>query len=132
MPIDRQRLLGMLGFARRAGKITIGTELVCRSLAAKEGKRPQLVLYAESASAPTKDKVRRKATYYGIPALELPIDQASLGHLLGKTSAPATVGVYDKGFAEEIVKSLGILPQSLRKGVSAEAETGDIHGTKND
>lgn len=122
----------MLGFARRAGKITVGTDLVCRSLAAKGDKKPQLVLYAVSASAATKERVRHKAEYYGVPALELPIDQDALGHLLGKTSTPATVGVYDKSFAEEIIKSLGIVPQSLRKGISASAETGDIHGAKID
>lgn len=122
----------MLGFARRAGKITVGTELVCRSLAAKGNKKPQLILYSVSASAATKDRVRRKAAYYDVPAAELPIDQAALGHLLGKTTTPATVGVYDKSFAEEIVKSLGIVPQSLRKGTSASAETGDIHGAKID
>ena len=52
--------------------------------------------------------------------------------LLGKSFSIATVGIHDESFAEEIIKSLGIEPQSLRKGISAVAETGDIHGDKVD
>ena len=122
----------MLGFARRAGKMTLGTDLVCRALALSGNKKPCLVLYARTASDATKKRIRNKSGFYGVPALELPFDTEELSRLLGKTFSLVTVGIHDEPFAEEIIKSLGIEPQSLRKGISAKAETGDIHGDKVD
>lgn len=122
----------MLGFARRARKVTIGTDLVCRALALSGAKKPCLVLYAGTASEPTKKRIRNKSAFYNVPALELPMSTDELARLLGKTFSPAAVGIHDEPFAEEIIKALGIEPQSLRKGISAVAETGDIHGDKVD
>lgn len=132
MQPDLRRLHGMLGFARRAGKVTIGTELVCRALSLRGEKKPCLAVYASTASEPTKKRVRDKCAFYGVPSLEIPTDVDTLARLLGKSFSIATVGIHDESFAEEIIKSLGIEPQSLRKGISAVAETGDIHGDKVD
>jgi hypothetical protein len=51
------RLRGMLGFAMRAGKITVGTELVCSSMARDGKDRPRIVLVSHSASDGTKKKI---------------------------------------------------------------------------
>lgn len=97
-----QRLYGMLGFAMRAGKLIIGTELVCRAM---PGGRVKLVLVSASASAATKKKLFVKSGFYGISAIEVDIDTVSLGNLLGKSYSPAAIAVTDSGFAEEIKKA---------------------------
>ena len=99
---NNQRLYGMLGFAMRAGKLIIGTELVCRAMPTGRAK---LVLVSKSASEATKKKLFVKSDYYSISAIEVDIDTERLGNLLGKGYAPAAVAVTDDGFAEEIKKA---------------------------
>ncbi len=107
MSLDHnQRLHGMLGFAMRAGKLCIGTPLVCKALAARNKGGIRLVLVSEGASEATKRKVRCKCEFYGVGLWEIPPSPEALGRLLGKTYAPATVGVADEGFAREIDAAL--------------------------
>ncbi len=101
------RLTGMLGFAMRAGRLIIGTESVCVSMA-KQGKdKPRLVAIAHDASQGTKKKLLTKAEFYGIETVIINIDSSELGRLLGKLYAPATVAICDDRFAEEIKKANG-------------------------
>jgi ribosomal protein L7Ae-like RNA K-turn-binding protein len=93
----------MLGFAMRAGKLVIGTDLICRSMS-KGAVR--LVVVSRSASDATKKKLFVKSDYYGISAIEAEIDTERLGKLLGKTYTPAAVAVTDEGFAVEIKKAV--------------------------
>ena len=99
---SNQRLYGMLGFAMRAGKVIIGTELVCRAMPTG---RVKLVLVSSTASEATKKKLFVKSDYYSISAIEVDIDTERLGNLLGKSYSPAAVAVTDDGFAEEIKKA---------------------------
>ena len=92
----------MLGFAMRAGKLVIGTELVCRAMAKGTVR---LAVYSAYASPATKKKITVKCEFYNIPAIEVDIDTERLGKQLGKSYAPAVVGVCDDGFAEEIRKA---------------------------
>ena len=96
----------MLGFAMRAGKVIIGTELVCAALAKGGMKRPRLVLVSRSASAPTKKKIFTKCEFYGVPATEINEDGESLGRLLGKLYAPAVIAIADERLAEEISRTI--------------------------
>jgi ribosomal protein L7Ae-like RNA K-turn-binding protein len=99
---SNQRLYGMLGFAMRAGKVIIGTELVCRAMPTG---RVKLVLVSSAASEATRKKLFVKSDYYSISAIEVDVDTERLGNLLGKSYAPAAVAVTDDGFAEEIKKA---------------------------
>ena len=103
MAINETRLLGMLGFAMRAGKLIIGTESVCRAMA--EGTE-KLVLVSFSASEGAKKKIRTKCEFYKIPHFELPIEAEELGKLLGKSFCPVALAVKDEGFSVEIIKAL--------------------------
>lgn len=98
-----QRLFGMLGFAMRAGKLVIGTEQICKSMAKGQVR---LVVVSVGASALTKKKLFTKSDYYGVSAIEADIDTERLGRLIGKTYAPAAVAVTDNGFAVEIKKAV--------------------------
>ena len=92
----------MLGFAQRAGKLVIGTELICSAMAKRSVK---LVLVSNEASENAKKKLFAKCEFYGISAIEVNIDAERLGKLLGKTYAPVAVAVQDEGFAAEIKKA---------------------------
>ncbi len=107
MTDNRQHVCGMLGFARRAGKLAVGTDMVCLSMAKKGAARPYLVLVSCAASALTKKKITVKGEYYGIPVRELPLTTAEIGHLLGKATTPATLAVFDEHLAAELLRSTG-------------------------
>lgn len=99
---NNQRLYGMLGFAMRAGKLVIGTDMICRAMPRGSIK---LVVVSASASDATKKKLFVKCDFYSISAIEVDIDTEHLGKLLGKTYSPAAVAVADDGFAAEIKKA---------------------------
>lgn len=101
-PDGNQRLCGMLGFAMRAGKLCIGTPLVCKGLGARNYGGIRLVLISAEASEATKKKLRCKCEFYGMGLWEIPLSLSELGRLLGKTYAPAVIGICDDGFAGEI------------------------------
>ena len=96
----------MLGFARRAGKLIIGTELCCRAMAEHGEKKPKLIAAASDISDGTKKKILTKAAFYQIDAVILPLTMAGLGKQIGKTAPPACVAVTDVRFAEEIRNAL--------------------------
>lgn len=97
-----QRICGMLGFARRAGKTVIGTELVCRAMPKGTVK---LVVISDGCSEGTMKKLTVKSDFYQIPWVLAPIDTEALARTVGKGSAVAAVAVTDEGFAEEIKKA---------------------------
>ena len=90
----------MLGLAMRAGRVIIGTEQVCVHM--KKGKI-KLALVTRDASPATKKKIVVKCEFYGVTSLEINLDSADLGPLLGKTYTPMVVGLTDEGFAKEII-----------------------------
>ena len=93
----------MLGFAMRAGKLIIGTEQICATMAKRGGGGIKLVVISNGASAPTQKKLISKSEFYSIKTVIISIDTDRLGALLGKTYAPAAVAVCDEGFAKEIL-----------------------------
>ena len=100
--MNEKRLFGMLGFAMRAGKLVLGTDLVCTAMAKRGKDKLQLVLILNEASPATKKKLTTKAEFYGIKHLTLEVPSARIGELLGKTYSPVCIGVSDEGFSREI------------------------------
>ena len=97
-----QRLCGMIGMARRAGEVVMGTELVCTAM--PKGK-VKLVLISSTASDQTKKKLSVKSEFYRIPYVVADIDTESLGRILGKSCAVAGIAITGAGLAEEIRKA---------------------------
>ena len=91
----------MLGFATRAGKIIVGTDLVCRAM--PSGK-VRLVVISDGASDSTKKKLTVKSEFYGIKSLIADIDTEELSRIVGKSSATAAVAVTEEMFSREILK----------------------------
>jgi len=97
----KQRLFGMLGFATRAGKTIVGTDLVCKAM---PGGKVKLTVISRGASDSTKKKLTVKSEFYGIKSLLADIDTEELGRVVGKSSAVAAVAVTEDMFAQEILK----------------------------
>lgn len=91
------KLLSMLGLARRAGKVSSGS-VGCEQ--AIKGKAAQLVIIAADASENTKKSFNNSCTYYGIPVIEYS-DTEHLGRAIGAEER-AVVSVNDKNFAKAI------------------------------
>lgn len=100
-----ERIKGMLGFAMRAGKAVLGTDLILSSMSIKGKGRVWVVVISCEAADNAKEKLMTKAGYADIPVVEVEIGMAELGRLLGKTYAPCAVAITDEGFAKEIVNA---------------------------
>ena len=91
----------MLGFAMRAGKMIVGTDLVCRAM---PSGRVKLVLISQGASDSTKKKLTTKCEFYGIRSVVADIDTEELARIIGKSFAVAAVAITEVAFAKEITK----------------------------
>ena len=98
-----EKTLGLLGFAQKAGRLVVGTELVCNAIrSAKPRTYPRIVLIASDASANTVKRVENICKYYECKCARISVDSQSLGQRIGKMGSVATVGVADDGFAKAI------------------------------
>ena len=95
----------MLGFAMRAGKAVLGTDLILSSMSIKGKGRVWVVVISCEAADNAREKLVTKARYADIPVVEVEIGMSELGKLLGKTYAPVAVAITDEGFAKEIVNA---------------------------
>lgn len=97
-----EKLLRFLGLAKKAGKVVMGTDLVCR--ACRERKKPSLILLASGVSPATEKKVSDKCSFYGVSLERISASADELGEALGKLGSIATVAVTDAYFAQELVR----------------------------
>ena len=95
-------VLSMLGLAKKAGLIEIGSDSV--KTAARAG-RAVLVMASKDSSPPSKKRAQTCAAAGGAVYLELPYDKYELGSLLGRGS-PGTIAVTDVGFAASFAAKL--------------------------
>ena len=98
MDARAERLCGMLGLARRAGKLAMGASAVERLV--QRGERP-LVILASDAGASLRGTVERWETPGGVIA-DL-VTTAELARALGREKL-AIVAVKDPGFVRGIRK----------------------------
>ena len=92
-----RKLFGMLGLAKRAGKVSTGA-FICGKMI-KSG-RARLVILARDASENTKKSVRDSCKHYRVKLIEAS-DMAELGHATGGGER-AVVSVNDNNFAKAI------------------------------
>lgn len=97
-----KRAEGIIGLAKRAGALAVGTEQVVESV--RKGKA-QLVLVASDVSDNTAKRLQDKASYRNVPLELLPIDMNALGHLVGKDHA-AAVALLQEGFVRSYRKAI--------------------------
>ena len=92
-----KKLFGMIGLAKRAGKLSTGA-FVCDKMI--KSRRARLVILASDASDNTKKSVTDSCKFYNIKLIELS-DMVTLGHITGGGER-AVVSVNDNNFAKAI------------------------------
>jgi len=96
----RERILNLLGMARKSATVLSGSSLVLESLGGRTGLA--LVLVADDVSAAIGEKVSAKAAMVGIPCFRL-FDKGVLGQVLGK--GERSVVALKDGLLAETVKN---------------------------
>ncbi len=91
-----ERLLSLLGLARRAGRVSMGFDPVCDSAAKGEAV---LILYTEDVSEGSLKKLRRSIESTGVPLRQLDCDMDALAAAIGKSVR--IVSLNDAGFAKK-------------------------------
>ncbi len=90
-----EKLIGLLGIARRAGRLQTGFEATVTAVKSGDAR---LMLCAGDVSEKTR-KEWRFATKDALPLTSLPLDKTALGRALGAPRPVGLVAVCDEGFA---------------------------------
>ena len=111
MEQGQDRALGLLGLARKAGKLQTGEETVAAMLLEKHAR---LTILAGDAGAAVSRKLRGLAEGTRQRVLEVPYDKLTLGAALGRPSVSAAAFA-DVSMALAFVRALpaGIAPSDL-------------------
>lgn len=121
--IKKQKLLTMVGFAMRAGKLVCGTDHICDEIrrhgypATGEPNLPVplgVVLLAADASENTKKRITNACSYYRIPLIRTTISSEQLAERIGK-AATAACATFDRGFVDGIRKAEGLISDKKRR-----------------
>lgn len=93
------KVLNLLGIAKRAGELTTGEEKTIESVRSQAAK---VVFLADDASSNTSKKVKDKCSYYNIPL----IDKYSNMELSQATGASNRVvlSITDSGFSKKMLQ----------------------------
>lgn len=97
-----EEIRGLLGLARRAGRLCVGSRETRIGLHRGEVR---LVILAGDASPRDRERVLRVAAEEGVPTRTLG-DRGALGAAIGRDTV-AVVGVRDAGMAEGLMARLG-------------------------
>ncbi len=98
---NQKKTLGVLGLAKRAGAIAVGTNSV---LDAIRSRKALLVLVAADTSENTIKQLIDKASYRGVPTERLSFGMCELGHAIGKDHT-AAVALLQEGFVTAYTRS---------------------------
>ncbi len=115
--LKNEKIMSMLGFAAKAGKLACGADKVCDEIRRhgvpdldETGKVHGIgiVIIASDASANTKKRIINACTYYNIGYTVSKISSDGLSARLGKMSATAVCATFDRGFADGIEKAVNL------------------------
>lgn len=97
-------LLKMLGLAKKAGALEIGTNNVVNSIKSQKAK---LVVITVDISDNTKKLITDKAKYRNVKTITVPVTMEELAKAFGK-SVTSSVAITDINFVFAIIKQLKI------------------------
>ncbi len=106
-----RKLLGMLGLAKRAGKVSTGTFICEKAIKSKTAK---LVILAEDASDNTAKAINDACSYCNVRLIRCST-KADLGHAVGAQADRAVVCVNDNNFAKAILDIYNKLVQNRER-----------------
>lgn len=95
------KLLSLLGLARRAGRLTLGFDAICNSVIKNESK---LILTTRDVSEGTARKLRNHLGDSGVTIRELRCGMADINAAIGKPVK--LLSVNDSGFARRMLELL--------------------------
>ena len=98
------KLLGLLGMAAKAGKLTYGGNLVRTKI--QSLKKPNLVLLSSDSSQNTKKRITNCCTYYGCCINVVDLSSEEIGHITGRAGSISCVAINDEGFATAMEKAI--------------------------
>ncbi len=101
------KVLMLLGLAKRAGKIIVGTDAVISKL--RENKL-KLIFVASDSSLSTIDKLEKKAFYYNVLVIKS-FSSSELSHSLGILHSKV-IAVTDEGFVKKMISYLDVKVES--------------------
>jgi ribosomal protein L7Ae-like RNA K-turn-binding protein len=93
-----EQLLHLLGIARRAGALALGTEAASQAV---RRHRTRLILLAQGLSPRTAAKMRAEAEKTGVHTADIAVGMDSLEYALGKRVG--VIAVNDAGFAKALL-----------------------------
>lgn len=93
------KLHGLLGMARRAGKLGIGFDA---AITAVKHQQSDTLLLAADASPKTVKECRFTAEAHAASVITLPLDKADFSAVIGTHKPVAVAAVLDGGFAKAI------------------------------
>lgn len=99
MSSNSNPLLSFLGLCRRAGKMTLGSDIVVDSIMSGESV---LVLLASDISLNTEKQIKRNAQLSNVRLIKLKENKEEVSHAVGKFSA--VISINDSGFAKKIIQ----------------------------
>ena len=97
-----KQLLFSIGLARKAGKVTVGTDMVCDEI---RKNKIYLVLAAKDVSDNTKKKITDCCAYYKVKLHVCDLTKEALGKAIGKPFA-ACIGISDANLSLLISRNL--------------------------
>lgn len=96
---EHPKLCGLLGMAKRAGRLVVGFDAAVASIGNRES---DILLLASDSSEKTKKECRFCADTHQAGVCILPLDKAALSAAIGAHKPVAVVAVTDSGFATAI------------------------------
>jgi ribosomal protein L7Ae-like RNA K-turn-binding protein len=101
----QKKFAGLLGIAKKAGRVIAGTNLVTDSIrAGSVSKCPHAVFLASDVSDNTRKRITNCCTYYEVPLYNIPLTIAEIGDAIGKSGNVSAVGITDAGLCDALVK----------------------------
>ena len=97
VPMPADKISGMLGLCRRAGRLVLGFDITAEAVAKKTAC---LVLTAKDASPRTVREITKTAQEAGLPVRTLPLTMDEIGYAVAKRAG--VLAVCDSGFANRI------------------------------
>ncbi len=102
--MKKNKTLGLLGIAAKAGKLTYGGNLVRAKI--QSAQKPYLVLLSSDSSENTQKRIKNCCTYYSCKCRMINESSDELGRMTGREGSISCLGVNDEGLATAIEKAM--------------------------
>lgn len=98
--MSENKVLGLIGLAKKAGKIVSGADLCEREI---RTKKSELIIIAGDISPSGRKAITDICSHYGVKSITLS-DKEMLGAAVGAAGDRSVISVSDKGFGDAILK----------------------------